>query len=92
MELTVGQRYYKVHKTKGHEYGPREFLGVTEFGYYTFVGPLLGQVISDSPELWDFYAVDDVRPTATIPPDSWREGPDGAYAENRVSTSCNENA
>lgn len=75
--MEVGRFYYKVHVTKSHTYGPRKFLGVTEFGYATFEGPEAGQVMSESPQLWTFYAEGEARPIVNPIPEGWVEGPDG---------------
>lgn len=78
--MIPGKSYVKVHKEKGYQYGPREFIEVTEFGYYTFVGPQEGQVMSESPEIWNFYLIDDESlPIAVTYADGCVEGPNGPH-------------
>jgi hypothetical protein len=77
--LLEGAQYIKVHKVTGHQCGPRSFLGVSEFGYFLFVGDQEGAIISESSDVWDFYALDTTLPIAKPIPDGWVEGPGGYY-------------
>lgn len=90
--MIPGKSYVKVHKEKGYQYGPREFIGVTEFGYYTFVGSQEGQIMSESPEIWNFYLIDDESlPIVVTYPDGYVEGPNGPHKPETRTIQQNEN-
>ena len=69
--LVVGNKYVN-HDSRGHQTDPRTFLGISENGYVQFVGPLEGQIMSMSADVWTFY-VPEAAPIPNVVPDGWVE-------------------